>query len=170
MFKIYSCHSSAKVKHIWIIARQSGRSLVSNFSGYLCPLLFSIPLQRTRNGCRHSTCGANVEFLASDGRTGYATPCPVTEATGLPLVSDIINTRRSALLGQMVRLGEWTPAHRAPRVAVGARNGCPHPHPWGDLAVGCVTPGSSRWCTRVHASKWTSGTGLCCVVMVIRHN
>jgi len=60
----------------------------------------------------------------------------VTEATGLPLVSDIIDTRRSALFGHMFRLGERTPAHRALKLAVDAHCWCPHPHPGGDLAEG----------------------------------
>jgi len=62
----------------------------------------------------------------------------------LPLVSDIINTSRSALFGHTVRLGKRTPAHRALKLAVHARCGCPHPHLGGVLAVSRVTHSSDR--------------------------
>jgi len=51
----------------------------------------------------------------------------VTEATGLPQVCDIIDTRCLALFGKMVRNGEWTPAHRALKLAIGAATGAPIP-------------------------------------------
>jgi len=47
-----------------------------------------------------------------------------------------VNIHRSELFGRMVRLGERTPAHRALKLAVGARCRAPHPHPGGDLVVG----------------------------------
>jgi len=46
-----------------------------------------------------------------------------TEAIGLPPVSDIIDTRRSALFGHMVRLGERTPTHCALKLAFGICHG-----------------------------------------------
>jgi len=49
----------------------------------------------------------------------------MAEAVGLPQVSDIITTRRAALFGHVVRLGEQTPSHRALRLAADARSGCP---------------------------------------------
>jgi len=76
----------------------------------------------------------------------------------LLLVSDIINTRRSALFRHMVSLGVRTPAHREVQLAIHARCRCPHPHPGGNLAVGCVTHSSSRWCTLVHTLFRTLGT------------
>jgi len=52
----------------------------------------------------------------------------VAKSTGLPQVADIINTRRTALFGHVVRLADRTPAHRALRIAVDARSG-QHPSP-----------------------------------------
>jgi len=76
----------------------------------------------------------------------------VTEATGLPPVSDIINihVRRSALFGH-IRLGKPTLAHRALKLADNAlcsrrpAAGAPHQHPGCNLAVRSVTHhGSDR--------------------------
>ena len=49
----------------------------------------------------------------------------ITEKTGLPPVTDIIEARRAALFGHVVRLGERTPAHRVLRIAVRSRLGTP---------------------------------------------
>jgi len=93
----------------------------------------------------------------------------VTEATGLPPVSDIIDTRRSALIAHKVRLGERTPAIvRSSSQSVPATS-TPHPHPGSDLVEERVTHASSSRCTRVHPSS-RSGTVLCSVVMVNRRN
>ena len=47
----------------------------------------------------------------------------ISEKTGLPPVTDIIEARRAALFGHVVRLGERTPAHRVLRIAVRTRLG-----------------------------------------------
>jgi len=52
------------------------------------------------------------------------------KARGLPPVNHIINTRRCALFGHMVRLVKQTPAHRALKLAVDARCGCPLSQYW----------------------------------------
>jgi len=72
--------------------------------------------------CKRRTLGIRLQ-----GRVSNTT---MTEAIGLPLVSDIIDTRRSALFGHMVRLGEQTPAHRALKLAVCAHHGCPPSTSW----------------------------------------
>jgi len=54
----------------------------------------------------------------------------VTEATGLPPVCNIINTRRSALFGLTVRLAKQTSAHRALKLTVDARCSCPPSLSW----------------------------------------
>jgi len=66
----------------------------------------------------------------------------VTEATGLAPVSDIINTRRSALFGHTVRLENQLIAHLNSQLMLAA--GAPHPHFGGDLAVGRLIHGSDR--------------------------
>jgi len=82
----------------------------------------------------------SVHQVAGHGSPESNTTVP--EATGLPPVSDIINKRRSALFGHTVRLGKRTPAHRALKLPVDARCGCPSFPSWRGLAVRCVTHGS----------------------------
>jgi len=95
----------------------------------------------------------------------------VTEETDLSAVSDIINTRRSALFGHMVRLWKRTPALRALKLAVDTRCGCRQ-------SLSCRWPrGRARdtWLRplmRSHTSiqlQWDSAV-MCGVVMVMRRN
>ena len=49
---------------------------------------------------------------------------------GLPVITDIIESRRTALFGHVARLPACVPAHRALKIAVGARTGQPPSPSW----------------------------------------
>jgi len=65
----------------------------------------------------HMRCQRRILGVVWRDRVRHST---VTEATGLPQVSDIISTRQAALFGHVVRLGEQMPSHRALRLAADA--------------------------------------------------
>ena len=49
----------------------------------------------------------------------------ISERSGLPDITDIIESRRTALFGHVVRLPDCVPAHQALKIAVGTRTGQP---------------------------------------------
>src|SRR5271163_5151942 len=55
----------------------------------------------------------------------------IAMTTGLPPITDIIESRRSALFGHVARLNEHAPACQALRLAIDARMGNPPSSSWG---------------------------------------